>query len=100
VPYNCYAAIRFGDYGDIFPADQHRQGKAHTFTIESKNNQLRGYLARLRRKTHCYSKSLANLRYSILFVFARKLGQTLRPQSNHPPIRCRVLWVGEVSIPI
>ena len=28
------------------------EGKAHTFTIESHNNRLRVYLARLRRKTH------------------------------------------------
>jgi IS1 family transposase len=43
------------------------QGKAHTFPIESHNNRLRCCLARLRRKTHCYTKKLANLAASILF---------------------------------
>jgi hypothetical protein len=37
------------------------------------NNRLRCYLARLRRKTHCYTKSVVNLRDSLLFVFARRL---------------------------
>jgi hypothetical protein len=33
-------------------------------------------------------------------VLARKLGQTLDKQSDKPPIQCRALWVGEISIPI
>ena len=59
-------------YGQIFARDRHLQGKAHTFTIESWNNRIRVYLARLRRKTHCYSKSLKNLAASILFYLLRK----------------------------
>lgn len=59
-------------YGKIFEAKQHLQGKAHTFTIESHNNRIRVYLARLRRKTHCYSKSLLNLSASILFYLISK----------------------------
>ena len=34
--------------------------------------RLRVYLARLRRKTHCYTKKLANLAASILFYLLRK----------------------------
>ena len=41
------------------------------------NNRLRCYLARLRRKTHCYSKCLASLHDSLLFIFARKFGMRL-----------------------
>jgi len=36
------------------------------------NNRLRVYLARLRRKTHCYTKKLANLAASILFYLLKK----------------------------
>ena len=61
-------------YGVIFAKHRHVQGKAHTFTIESCNNRLRVYLARLRRKTHCYSKSLENLASSILLYLIRKCG--------------------------
>jgi insertion element IS1 protein InsB len=56
-------------YGIIFEEQNHLQGKAHTFTIESYNNRIRVYLARLRRKTHCYSKSLKNLSASIALLF-------------------------------
>ena len=59
-------------YGLIFSAHRHLQGKAHTFTIESHNNRIRVYLARLRRKTHCSSKKLANLAASILFYLLCK----------------------------
>ena len=59
-------------YGLIFAQHRHLQGKAHTFTIESHNNRLRIYLARLRRKTHCYTKKLANLAASILFYLLTK----------------------------
>ena len=58
--------------GLIFAQARHLQGKAHTFTIESHNNRLRVYLARRRRKTHCYTKKLANLAASILFYLLKK----------------------------
>ena len=58
--------------GLIFTQSRHLQGKAHTFTIESHNNRLRVYLARRRRKTHCYTKKLANLAASILFYLLKK----------------------------
>jgi IS1 family transposase len=60
-------------YSAIFNPSQHLKGKAHTYTIESMNNRLRCYLARLRRKTHCYLKSVDNLRDSLLFVFQCRL---------------------------
>ena len=66
-------------YGKIFGQAQHVQGKAHTFTIESLNNRIRCYLARLRRKTHSYSKSKVNLAASILFFIVNKCGGELVP---------------------
>jgi IS1 family transposase len=59
-------------YGIIFESCRHLQGKAHTFTIESPNNRLRCSLARLRRKTHGYSKKLKNLAASILYYLLLK----------------------------
>ena len=59
-------------YAALFAEHRHLQGKAHTFTIESCNNRIRVYLARLRRKTHCYSKSLKNLAASILLYLLKK----------------------------
>lgn len=59
-------------YSLIFAQHRHLQGKALTFTIESRNNRLRVHLARLRRKTHCYTKKLAHLAASILFDMLEK----------------------------
>ena len=73
-------------YGKIFGAENHVQGKAHTFTIESLNNRIRCYLARLKRKTHSYSKSKVNLAASILFFIVRKCGGELVPAPVSIPI--------------
>ena len=62
------------------------------------NNRLRCYLARLRRKTHCYSKSAVNLRDSLLFVFKRKLAQLLQPATG--AVECIRLGEDSISIPI
>ena len=58
--------------GLLFAQQRHLQGKAHTFTIESHNNRRRVSLARLRRKTHCDTKKLANLSASILLYLLKK----------------------------
>jgi len=45
-------------------------GKRDTHTVEGRNSELRHYLARLRRKTKCYSKSVKALAQAIkLFVY-------------------------------
>jgi insertion element IS1 protein InsB len=86
-------------YCAIFPKSQHIRSEAHTHIIESMNNRLRCYLARLRRKTPCYSKSAANLRDSLLFIFARKLRCPLVP-STLPPVENDRLWNDSISIPV
>ena len=73
-------------YGKIFGQAHHVQGKAHTFTIESLNNRIRCYLARLKRKTHSYSKSKANLAASILLFIVRKCGGELVPAPLSIPV--------------
>jgi len=93
-----YASDEYKCYNHIFDKSQHLKGKAHTYTIESMNNRLRCYLARLRRKTHCYSKSVQNLRDSLLFVFGRRIKCQLVAQTSS--IICPRLWEDDVSIPI
>ncbi len=48
----------------IQPED-HLVSKTYMTRVEGENTRLRHYLARLHRKTLCYSKSLDMLRYSI-----------------------------------
>ena len=73
-------------YGKIFGQAHPVQGKAPTFTIESLNNRIRCYLARLKRKTHSYSKSKANLAASILLFIVRKCGGELVPAPLSIPV--------------
>ncbi len=48
-------------YAEFIPEKIHTQSKAETFTVEGYNSILRHFLARLRRKTKCYTKSLEML---------------------------------------
>ena len=81
-----FASDFWPPYAKIFCAENHVQGKAHTFTIESLNNRIRCYLARLKRKTHSYSKSKVNLAASILLFIVRKCGGELVPAPASIPI--------------
>lgn len=58
-------------YEDFLPADRHIQSKAETYTVEGYNSLFRHFLARLRRKTKCYSKSKLMLEYSIKLLMAK-----------------------------
>ncbi|KAA6306486.1 hypothetical protein EZS27_041856, partial [termite gut metagenome] len=42
----------------IIPREKHLQTKAETFTIEGYKSLFRHFLARMRRKTKCYSKNV------------------------------------------
>ncbi|MDR2437493.1 MAG: hypothetical protein LBD17_05475 [Endomicrobium sp.] len=42
---------------NIITQNHHLCGKAHMYTVERTNRRLRYYLARLVRKTYCFSKS-------------------------------------------
>ena len=85
-PHVIFATDFWHPYGKIFGQAHHVQGKAHTFTIESLNNRIRCYLARLKRKTHSYSKSKANLAASILLFIVRKCGGKLVPAPLSIPV--------------
>jgi IS1 family transposase len=58
-------------YQSFIPTNLHIQSKAQTYTVEGLNSVLRHYLARLHRKTKCYSKSYQMLEYSIRLLFAK-----------------------------
>lgn len=62
-------------YPQLIPAYQLIQSKEETYTVEGYNTRLRHYLARLKRKTLCYSKSWLMLHYSILLLI-HKLNYT------------------------
>ena len=51
------------------PRKQNQVGKKHTTQIESLNANVRHYLARFRRKTRCYSKSVIMVELSLFLLF-------------------------------
>ena len=97
-PHIKYRTDHWRCYSAIFPGEQLIQGKAHTHTIESMNNKLRCYLARLRRKTHCYTKSVENLKASLLFIWQARFGCPLLPSTSE--ITVQRIWQDDVSIPV
>ena len=61
----------YGAYKNVLLGKNHVEGKAHTFTVESKNAQVRHYLRMLSRKTKCYPKSWRTLNAAIAIVIKR-----------------------------
>jgi insertion element IS1 protein InsB len=62
-------------YEHFVSSEKHVQSKAETFTVEGYNSVFRHFLARLRRKTKCYSKSEAMLGYSVQLLMAKWTGE-------------------------
>lgn len=60
-------------YKQFLPERKHIQSKAETYTVEGLNNVLRHYIARFKRKTHCYSKSLEMIENTLLLFINRNL---------------------------
>jgi insertion element IS1 protein InsB len=63
-------------YPEFIPAEIHQQSKKETYTIEGFNSLFRHFLARLRRKSKCYSKSMKMLYYSVVLL-ATKINHEL-----------------------
>ncbi len=61
-------------YENIVPKEKHIQTKAETFTVEGYNSLFRHFLARMRRKTKCYSKKVEMLKLSILLLMHHRNG--------------------------
>jgi insertion element IS1 protein InsB len=55
-------------YAEFIPKEIHVKSKAETYTVEGYNSIFRHFLARLRRKSKCYTKSLEMLKYSVLLL--------------------------------
>jgi insertion element IS1 protein InsB len=58
-------------YENFVPKDLHIQSKAETFTVEGYNSLFRHFLARMRRKSKCYSKSMEMLKYSVTLLMLK-----------------------------
>jgi IS1 family transposase len=65
-------------YSEFLPKEKHVQSKKETYTVEGYNSLLRHQLARLKRRTKCYSKSIIMLWYSVSLFMAKK-NNTLLP---------------------
>jgi len=59
-------------YENFVPKSKHIQSKAETFTIEGYNSLFRHFLARLRRKTKCYSKNKNMLAISVKLLMLKR----------------------------
>ncbi len=55
-------------YAEFLPPKIHTRSKAETYTVEGYNSIFRHFLARLRRKSKCYTKSIEMLNYSVLLL--------------------------------
>jgi insertion element IS1 protein InsB len=61
-------------YESFVPNQKHIQPKAQTFTVEGYNSLFRHFLARFRRKSKCYSKSIEMLVYSVKLLILKRNG--------------------------
>jgi insertion element IS1 protein InsB len=71
--------IVFADYwkasNEFVPKELLIQSKAETYTIEGYNSLFRHFLARLRRKTKCYTKSKYKLVHSVKLLMMKRNNQ-------------------------
>ena len=65
-------------------------GKSETYSVEADNADLRHYLARLGRKSRCFSRSLAALARQVkLFVFCYNARQLF--QRQYPKLKAHLI---------
>lgn len=62
-------------YVGVIPKKKHIQSKAETYTVEGYNSLIRHYLARMKRKTKCYTKCVKMLQYSLHLFFLKHNNQ-------------------------
>ena len=62
----------YSPYEQIIPAEKHIQTKAETYTVEGYNSLFRHSLARMRRRTKCYSKCVKMLEHSIRLLMSKR----------------------------
>jgi len=64
-------------YAQLIHPDQHLTSKALTYTVEGFNSLIRHYLARFRRKSKCYSKSVEMVGHSLRLLQYKALIDTI-----------------------
>jgi insertion element IS1 protein InsB len=67
-----YYSDEFNTYGTLvyYPGRHQYAGKEETYSVEAVNAELRHYLARLVRKSRCFSRCIEALRRAVkLFVY-------------------------------
>lgn len=62
-------------YNEFVPKELLVQSKAETFTVEGYNSLFRHFLARLRRKTKCYTKAKYMLVHSVKLLMMKRNNQ-------------------------
>jgi len=68
---NSYATDYWRSYEEFLPPEKHIQSKKETYTVESYNSRVRHYLARFKRKTKCYSKSMEMIEISLKLLMMK-----------------------------
>ncbi len=58
-------------YEGFVPPEKHVQSKKETCTVEGYNSLFRPFLARVRRKTKCYTKAKYMLVYSVKLLMLK-----------------------------
>ena len=66
---NYVCTDQYPAYRQIIPQEMHIATKAETSAIEGLNSRIRHYLARFRRKTFCYSKSIDMVKATLTIFF-------------------------------
>jgi IS1 family transposase len=90
---NQYYSDEFSTYHALVYYPGHHQAvpdKSQTYSVEADNAELRHYLARLARKSRCFSRCIHALRRAIkLFVFAWNRRQLYKRQFPTYPAHVR-----------
>jgi IS1 family transposase len=88
-PAERYFSDRFGLYFNLHYGISHYLAlwdKSETYAVEADNAELRHYLARLARRSRCFSRSIDALRRHVkLFVYAWNRRQLYRQHHPHYP---------------
>ena len=58
-------------YESFVPKEKHIQSKKETYTVEGYNSLFRHFLARLRRRSKCYTKALYMLIVSVKLLMCK-----------------------------
>lgn len=60
---------------EFIPSSIYIRSKAETYTVEGYNSIIRHFLARMKRKTKCYSKATHMLEKSLLLLMLKRNNQ-------------------------